>query len=178
MLRKYLVLLIIFASLPLLAESGQYVRIELRSNGILSLAEVEVFSGKKNIALKAKAKQSSTAHSGSASGAVDGTTSEIYKGGTMTHTNDEKSPWWEVDLGKTVKIDSIKIWNRGGSLGKRLDKFTIIVLDANRKVVFSKSKISAPDDIVHIEIKKKGKTIYLDRQGKKTSSPSVCTEEN
>ena len=58
------------------AVAGRFVRVDLPGSGrILSLAEVEVTSGKKNVALERPARQSSTAFNGPAKLAVDGKTS-------------------------------------------------------------------------------------------------------
>jgi len=118
------------------SQAGRYVRIEHAKPGILSLAEVQVFSNGKNIALKKPAKQSSTAYDGDAKRAVDGNTSGDYKKNTVTHTDGKDKPWWEVDLKKSSKIDEILLFNRNES-PERLNNVKISVLDQNRKVVWS-----------------------------------------
>jgi putative heme-binding domain-containing protein len=127
---------------------GRYVRIELPGkNKTLTLAEVEVYSAGKNVARQGKASQSSTANGGDASKAIDGNTSGKFGDGGQTHTQEnEKDPWWEVDLKKEFAIETIAIYNRtDDSLGKRLNGFTLKVLDADEKVVFEKKKLPAPD---------------------------------
>src|SRR5205814_7522659 len=102
---------------------GRYVRIELPGAfRTLTLAEVEVYSNGKNVARQGKASQSSTAHGGVASRAIDGNTSGTYNDGGQTHTKEgETNPWWQVDLGKDFPIESIVIYNRtDGNLGTRL----------------------------------------------------------
>ena len=55
--------------------TGRFVRISLPGKDrILSLAEVQVFSGAENVALKGEAKQSSTDYDGPAKLAIDGNT--------------------------------------------------------------------------------------------------------
>ena len=106
---------------------GRFVRIELPRRGTLTLAEVQVMSEGRNIALTGKATQSSTSNGGVASRAIDGRTDGAFSdSGTQTHTNEgEVNPWWEVDLGGNRSIESIVVWNRReGELGKRLDGFT------------------------------------------------------
>ena len=134
--------------------AGRYVRIELPRNGTLTLAEVEVFSGGKNTAPQGKAKQSSTASGGNANRAIDGKTNGEYGAGTSTHTReDQKNPWWELDLGAEKPIESVGIWNRtDGELGKRLDGFTLAVLDSKRSEVFTKSGNPAPAKGARISI--------------------------
>lgn len=122
--------------------SGRFVRIELPgTNRVLSLAEVQVFSGGKNIALNKTASQSSVSHGGVASRAVDGNTNGSFGAGSVTHTLSESNPFWEVDLGSSVNIDDIVIFNRTDSekTSVRLEGFTLKVLDGNRKAVLTKT---------------------------------------
>ena len=121
--------------------AGRFVRIELPRKGTLSLTEVEVFSGGKNIAMSGTATQSSTAHGGVASRAIDGGTHGEWGRGTTTHTEiDETNPWWEVDLGSVAPIEKIALTNRNdpvSELGKRLDGFRLTILDSARHPVFT-----------------------------------------
>lgn len=123
------------------AASGRFVRVELPRKGTLSLTEVDVISGGKNIALSGTATQSSTANGGVASRAIDGNTHGEWGRGTTTHTEiDEANPWWEVDLGRVQPIEKIAIVNRndpGSTLGKRLDGFRLTILDNARQPVFT-----------------------------------------
>ena len=128
--------------------TGRYVRIELPGkNRTLTLAEVEVYSDGRNVARKGKATQSSTSNGGDASKAIDGNTSGNYNNGGQTHTAEgETNPWWEVDLGGDFPIQSIAIYNRvDGSLGNRLNNYTLKVLAKDHKtVVFTQAKNPAP----------------------------------
>jgi putative heme-binding domain-containing protein len=127
--------------------TGRYVRVELPGrNKTLTLAEVEVYSGGKNVARRGKAKQSSTSNGGVASRAIDGNKSGKFGDGGQTHTNEgSQNPWWEVDLGSDYPINSVVVYNRTeGNLGKRLNNFTLKVLNGQRQVVFEKKKIPAP----------------------------------
>jgi putative heme-binding domain-containing protein len=127
---------------------GRYVRIELPGKQkTLTLAEVEVYSAGRNIALQGKASQKSTAHGGDASKAIDGNKSGKFGDGGQTHTAENMpDPWWEVDLGAEAPIDSITIYNRtDGDLGKRLAGFTLKVLDKSRNTAFEKVNLSAPE---------------------------------
>jgi putative heme-binding domain-containing protein len=127
---------------------GRYVRIEVPGkNKTLSLAEVEVMSGGKNIARDGKATQKSTSNDAPASRAIDGITSGKFADGSVTHTvEDQEDPWWEVDLGAEHAIDSIAIYNRiDGKLGKRLNRFSLLVLGADRGVVYQQLAQPAPD---------------------------------
>jgi len=126
---------------------GRYVRIELPGKRrTLTLAEVEVFSDGRNIAPQGKATQKNTAYGGDASRAIDGNKNGNYNGGGQTHTAENTAnPWWQVDLGSEVPIDSIVVWNRtDDGLRQRLDRFTLKVLDKNSKVIFEKKNLPAP----------------------------------
>ncbi|HTH49692.1 MAG TPA: PVC-type heme-binding CxxCH protein [Candidatus Limnocylindria bacterium] len=125
---------------------GRFVRIELPRNGTLTLAEVQVSSGGQNIASQGKASQSSTSNGGVAARAIDGRTDGVFASGTLTHTQEnEANPWWELDLGGDRPIDSVTVWNRTeGELSKRLEGFTLTVLDAARHQVFQKTGNAAP----------------------------------
>jgi len=134
---------------------GRYVRIELPGKQrTLTLAEVQVFSDNVNVALKGKAKQSSTAHGGVASRAVDGNTNGNYSEGTSTHTLEgTEDPWWEVDLGREVPIERIVVWNRtDGNLGARLNKFTLLVLNAEKRTVFKSTDNPAPKEKAELKV--------------------------
>jgi putative heme-binding domain-containing protein len=126
---------------------GRYVRIALPGKGrTLTLAEVEVLSGGQNVARFGKASQSSTAFGGVASRAIDGKRGGLFADGGQTHSKEnDTDPWWEVDLLSEQPIDAITVFNRTDEkLGKRLDGFTIAVLDAHRKQVWSKAGNPAP----------------------------------
>jgi putative heme-binding domain-containing protein len=129
------------------ATVGRFVRIELPGKQrTLTLAEIEVYSDGKNVALKRKCRQSSTAYGGNANRAVDGNKSGTFGDGGQTHSREgEDNPWWEVDLGRDYPIDRIEVYNRtDGNLGTRLANWTVKVLDAGRNTVFEKDKNPTP----------------------------------
>jgi hypothetical protein len=78
------------------------------------------------------ATQSSTlagyAGAGAAS-AVDGNTSGVFFGGSVTATNLDANAWWQVDLGASATIDTIAIWNRTDCCGTRLSDYWVFVSD-------------------------------------------------
>ncbi|MBI4584373.1 MAG: DUF1553 domain-containing protein [Planctomycetes bacterium] len=130
--------------------SGRFVRIELPGERrILSLAEVEVYSGGADLARAGSADQSSTDYDGPAALAIDGNTDGRYaEAKSTTHTKNEKDPWWEVDLGEAKPIDQIVIWNRadgGAEITKRLSGFRLLVLDGARAAVWQEERAGAPD---------------------------------
>lgn len=104
-----------------------------------------------NLALNKTASQSSTAYSGDASRAVDGNTNGIYSGNSVTHTNSEANPWWEVDLGSSHAIDEIVVFNRtDGCCVGRLSDFTVIIKDSLGNTSFSQSITTVPNPSVTI----------------------------
>ena len=125
---------------------GRFVRIELPRRGTLTLAEVEVTSDGRNVARSGKATQKNTAHGGAAARGIDGNTNESYGSGGQTHSEENTpEPWWEVDLGDEVPIESIAVYNRrDGDLWRRLDGFRLTLLDSGRNVVFEKENNKAP----------------------------------
>jgi len=62
--------------------------------------------------------------------AVDGRTDGEFSHGSCTHTKEDDSPWWRVDLGKTMNIQSVEIFNRADCCGDRLSNFQVRVGDA------------------------------------------------
>jgi hypothetical protein len=126
---------------------GRFVRIEIPGAArFLSLAEVEVFSAGKNVALKGTASQSSTSFGGEARLAIDGNTDgDYYKSKSVTHTEQEENPFWEVDLGGDLPVERVLVWNRtDGGVGTRLANFRVQLLDASRKAVFTQMVKESP----------------------------------
>jgi len=128
--------------------SARFVRIEIPGRQrILSLAEVELISGGKNVATAGQSRQSSTDYDGPAKLAIDGNTNGHYfEAKSTTHTKVEDDPWWELDLGAPRKIDSIKIWNRtDGNTPPRLADFRVILLDGKRQPVWQQKIAEYPN---------------------------------
>jgi len=141
--RTFVVIALVAFCLPLLASAagpvaGRYVHVTIPGPGhTLSLAEVQVFSGGKNVALKCKTVQNSTASAGVSSRAVDGRTDGEWSRGSITHTVEGMTaPCWEVDLGAARSIEKISLWNRDG-FESRLNGFEVYILDSRRKVVWA-----------------------------------------
>ena len=83
-----------------------------------------------NVALSKAARQSSEYREdiAGASKAVDGNTDGNFKfnsQNSVTHTQNERSAWWEVDLGAIYEIDHIVIWNREDCCWERLQNFLV-----------------------------------------------------
>jgi putative membrane-bound dehydrogenase-like protein len=76
----------------------------------MNIAEVEVFSGGRNIAKTAKLEQSSEYNNGAfpVRLLVDGDK------GNFAHTSTQKNPWMKGDFPAPVQISEFKVWNRKG----------------------------------------------------------------
>lgn len=127
---------------------GRYVRIELKGKVALSLAEVQVFSGKENIASQGEASQSSTASGGKAALAIDGNTDgDMPKSASVMQTDASKAnPWWQLDLGKEVPLNSIVLWSRtDGDDANRNKGLVVKILSAHQRVVWEKKDLPKPE---------------------------------
>jgi hypothetical protein len=129
-----------YASQPVIA---RYVQVELPGNGrILSLAEVEVYSGKKLISLRGKAKQVSMASGGVASRAIDGITTGGYSDKSVTHTQAGNFVWWELDLGSQQAITKIVLYNRTDCCSERINPARVLLLNGAKEVVWQGAVVS------------------------------------
>ncbi len=126
---------------------GRFVRIELPGKDrVLTLAEVEVYSGENNVARDGAASQNDTSFGAGADRGIDGNKLGSFESGGQTHSDDPTNdPWWEVDLKRSIPIDSIAIFNRTDEqFGKRLDGFTLKILDEKHEVVVQLDNLAAP----------------------------------
>ncbi len=81
-----------------------------------------------NLAAKGSATQSSTAQAQyAANSAIDGDLSGALSSGSVAQTNNDAQAWWELDLGREVEIDTIRVWNRTDALADRLADFHVLV---------------------------------------------------
>lgn len=123
---------------------ARYIRISLPGpEHPLSLAEVQVFSGGRNVAQKGKASQSTTLSRAVASLAIDGNTNGVFRVGSISHTKEVNTippnsiPWWELDLKTAYPIEKIVVWNRVETIpDHRLNGFHLQAMDAARTTVF------------------------------------------
>ena len=126
---------------------AKFLRIQIPGDAkILSLAEVQVFSGGTNIAGDGTATQSTTDFEGPARLAIDNNTDGNFQNKSVTHTAISKDPWWELELRTAAPVEKIAIWNRiGNGIHTRLANFTIQVLDADRKELWATTVADAPN---------------------------------
>lgn len=129
---------------------GRYVRVEMKGKGkdvVISLAEVQVFSGTENIAYQGTATQSSDEWGGSPERAIDGNTDGIFENKSVSHTRgNDVNPRWQLDLGRELTLNTIVIWNRTDKdeYVDHLKNFTVSVLNAQQSVVWEKKIDEVP----------------------------------
>lgn len=81
-----------------------------------------------NLAQGKGASQSSTYEVAAAGRAVDGNTNGTYSAGSVTHTaSSAQQDWWQVNLGKSSRIDLIQLWNRTDCCTDRLQNFHVLI---------------------------------------------------
>lgn len=119
--------------------NARFVRVEAPGKGrLLHLAEVEVMSGGKNVALGGKASQISTDNGGEAQRAIDGNRNGDYAAGSTTHTAATDNPWWEVDLGQEFPIEEVILSNRtDAGAASRLSPFRVVALNAQHQATWN-----------------------------------------
>lgn len=84
-----------------------------------------------NLALSGTATQSSTNFNADADRANDGNTDGNYwQAFSISGTNWEQSPWWEIDLGAVYDLADIEVWNRTDCCFANLSDFYVFVSDA------------------------------------------------
>jgi RHS repeat-associated protein len=82
-----------------------------------------------NLAWGKATSQSSTSFGGESSRGVDGNTSGNWGDNSVSHTNSEHQPWWQVDLGSVQQIGTVRLWNRTDCCSERLSNFYVLVSD-------------------------------------------------
>lgn len=135
-----------YVRIDLPGDSSQYLRYpDDKDKKTINLAELQIFHGDENIALRKRCRLSSDlGNMQLAELAVDGNTAGEQA--QIAHSQFENAPWWEVDLGGEQSIDRIVVWNRNHrELYKRMNHFRIRVFDRTRKVVFEQVIDKAPN---------------------------------
>jgi hypothetical protein len=163
---------------------GRYIRVQLTGTDYLSLAEVQVFGTigppPTDLAQGKAATQSSTFPGYPADGAaaaVDGNTDGNFLDGSVTATNADQNPWWQVDLGASAAVSSIVIWNRTDCCGARLNDYWVFVSDTpfgatdtpatlqGRAGTFSSHQTAAPNPSTTIAAVAQGRYVRVQLTG-------------
>ena len=136
---------------PKTLAKGQYVRVTVPGDKkFLQIAELQILetgSGEE-LQKSASARQSSTYETGDAKKAIDGNTAQDFSKGSVSHTKEEKNPWFVVDLGGEKEISTIKLFNRGDCCGDRLTGAKIEIIDAGLHTVWTETISEASDKSV------------------------------
>lgn len=82
-------------------------------------------SAQTNLALTGVATQSSTSFNGPAWKANDGNTSGDFVFDSLSHTDYQAQPWWQVALGADAAIGEVLVWNRTDCCTGRLSDYTV-----------------------------------------------------
>jgi hypothetical protein len=108
-----------------------------------------------------------------AAAAVDGSTDGNFADGSVTATNLDPNPWWQVDLGASTAVSSIVIWNRTDCCGTRLGDYWVFVSDTpflatdtpttlqNRAGTFASHQTSAPSPSAIITAAAQGRYVRV-----------------
>jgi hypothetical protein len=142
---------------------GRYVRISINNRDVtqnwLQLAEVEVISNNRNIAMSKPTSSSGNYPGSSNSKANDGNTDgnwnagSVYLSGNGTLNNDGSPQFWEVDLGDTQTIDRIIISNRTDCCKDYLNNWLLTIYDNNKTLSWARIYKEHPNPKVIIDIK-------------------------
>lgn len=104
-----------------------------------------------NLAYNKETNQSSTDYGGVSNRAVDGNTSGVWRNSSITHTNNEYRPWWQVRLGSEYPIGQIKIWNRTDNCCvSRLANFDVFIYNDAGELAYKTTIEETPSTSVII----------------------------
>ena len=124
---------------------GKFVRIQMPgTEKMIHIAELQVMNQVDEqwqlVTQGATASQSSTGFGGEARLAIDGNTDGVFAKQSVTHTNVETDPWFELELSKVSAIQKIVIHNRTDSdLFRRHDGMIVKILDENRVTIWEQT---------------------------------------
>ena len=105
-----------------------------------------------NIALDKPTSQSSTAHSGESSRAVDGNNDGSWWIGSTTHTHWTSGNWWKVDLEESYEINDIVVYNRKDCCQDRLQDFIVTIYNQGEVVWTYQNPEGIPGDETYVHI--------------------------
>ncbi len=114
----------------------RYIRVQLPGTDILNFGELAVHGTPSpvptttNLAQGKTASQSSTSWGGSPERAVDGNTDGHYWNNSVSNTDYQTQPWWQVDLGQRRWIETVDLWNRTDCCASRLADVHVLTSDA------------------------------------------------
>ena len=123
-----------------IAPGSATITVTSDDGGYTAKCDVEVTSLGANIAQEGAASQSSTQNSAVAQNAIDGDVNGALSSGSVSQTNNEDRPWWQLEFDTDKKIDYIVVWNRTDECCKsELSNFTVEILNNQGASVFQKT---------------------------------------
>ena len=141
--------------LPRGARSPRRARALVLVAGVLVAFATTAHAEPVNVALRGKARQSSTVPAGEAWRAIDGSQNGNWSRGSVTHTVDGATePWYELDLLQPVSIDEVRLHNRTDCCHARIDGIRIelssVRCDATPRVVIASAPAVTGAPAVHV----------------------------
>ena len=130
--------------------AGRFVRVEKPGqNQSVTIAEVQVFSGGKNIAPEGRPDMTDAPKQQRrcpASAAISGDTDIQWRepDNTVAQSGTADNPWWEVDLFEEKPIDRLVLWGAANGL-------SVMVLGADRKVRWERTLVKPPRENAVLE---------------------------
>ncbi|MGB0865563.1 MAG: pre-peptidase C-terminal domain-containing protein [Granulosicoccaceae bacterium] len=111
-----------------LAPPGHYMLIAVDNAGVPSVSRIiRVGNVESNLATGGTASQSSSYPGGNAEKAIDTNTNGLWSAGSVTHTNNQNQPWWQVDLGEVKAIETVELFNRSDCCSSRLNNVYVFI---------------------------------------------------
>ena len=172
---------------PVGALKTRFVRFELPGAGKqLSLAEVQLFEGDKNIASTGKPRQALSYQDDDElwgpQKAIDGKTGGDSRVDGVTRTITMENAWWELEFPKDVLIRKLVVFNRtDANLGPKLSGCRVQFLNERRQVLWTKTLDKAPnpksefDVPVHSDKLSADETKAIESIGVVTGTPPLAS---
>ena len=103
-----------------------------------------------NVARGKPTTQTSVAFDADGSRAVDGNSDGDFNAGSVTHTAFAPNNFWQVDLGRSVPISVVEVWNRTDVASERLRDFDVIVSDEPLSTNPPPATAPAGAEVIHV----------------------------
>ncbi len=137
-----------------------------------------------NVAPAGTATQSTTGYGGVPERAIDGNTNGNWGNSSLSHTaQGDAAPWWQVDLGEMLPLESIVLWNRSDCCWTRLSNFQVAVLDFEAEEVWSDvyytegtGYVPADGLVIELPEETEGQIVRIDILGPSTPNGSGVQE--
>lgn len=125
---------------------GRYIRLDYNHVDSLNLAQILVYSsegGPNLITPNTKVTRSSVGYWGTIFPEKNFVNQKGNQWQNFIHTSGGDVPWVEVDLGSTVRIHKVVVWNRQDCCQSRVVGAALSILDENREQVYVSNPIQS-----------------------------------